>query len=287
MRSFLSAQAFARAAVMWLDAGDRDTLSRVADLMLSGSSLYVQIVSNGTAIIDRVHPDSGIAAPPVSLPLDEAAYRIATGSENGIPLVDVLIPLQGEQDSASGGYVRVGFDAAPYAGRSFAVDLRNALIGGASWILPLGLVLALRARLRAHEARNNLLPIREDQPASDDILYRGPLLMDQAAKEVRFEASRVSLTPKLFDLLWLLASAENRVFSEEEIIAAVWTDSAYADSTDVRQGIRRLRQRLQNAHPGAERFIANVKGFGYRFEPAPTARGGRPHDNHYGERSDG
>lgn len=286
MRSFLSAQAFARAAAMWLDLGDRDTLSRVADLMLSGSSLYVQIVSDGTAVIDRARPDSGIASPPVSSFVEGAAHRIASGSESGTSLVDVLILLQDEEESASDSYVRVGFDASLYVGRAVAEDLRIALIGAALWILPVGLVLALRVWLRPPETRDMLSPAR-DHPGSDEVLTRGPLFMDLAAKEVRFDAAPVSLTPKLFDLLFLLASAENRVFSEAEIITAVWTDSPYADSTDVRQGIRRLRQRLRSAYPGAEWLITNVKGFGYRFESAPLGREGRPQDKIDGERSGG
>ncbi len=285
-RSFLSAQAFAQAATMWLDARDRETLSRVADLMLSGSSLYVQIVYDGVAVIDRPRADSGVTPPPLSSFVEGGASRIAFRSEGGGPLVDVTIPLHNEEGSASDGYIRVGFDASPLAGRAAANDLRIALIGAGLWFLPVGLVFALRIRLRPMEIHEMPPPARGDRSA-DELIVRGELSIDRAAREVHFGGIPLRLTPKLFELLWLLASDENRVFSETEIIAAVWADSPYADSTDVRQGIRRLRQRLKDTRPGGERCVVNVKGFGYRFEPSPSSGEGRTQGSTPTERSAG
>jgi len=72
----------------------------------------------------------------------------------------------------------------------------------------------------------------------------------------------VPLPPKQYALLRLLASEPERVFTEEEILAAVWPDSPYADSKDIKQCVYLLRRRL-----GKEggRIVVNVPGFGYKL----------------------
>ena len=50
------------------------------------------------------------------------------------------------------------------------------------------------------------------------------------------------------------------------MLEALWSDSPYADSNDIRQCIYQLRRRLDAVLPKAGRCIANVRGFGYRFD---------------------
>jgi len=57
------------------------------------------------------------------------------------------------------------------------------------------------------------------------------------------------------------------VFSDREILAAVWPDSRYANAKDVKQHVYLLRKRLRDAKSGGEEMIVNVPGFGYRLEP--------------------
>ena len=80
------------------------------------------------------------------------------------------------------------------------------------------------------------------------------------------------LTPKQFALLSLLAASPGRVFSDEEIIDAVWPASAYADGKDVKQYVYLLRRRLSQTGGEGSEIIVNVPGFGYRLEP-PLTRG--------------
>jgi len=83
----------------------------------------------------------------------------------------------------------------------------------------------------------------------------------------------LSLSPKLFSLLALLVSEPGRVFSDREILGAVWPASRYANAKDVKQHIYLLRKKLRGVQPGAEGMIVTVPGFGYRFEP-PRRDGG-------------
>ena len=93
----------------------------------------------------------------------------------------------------------------------------------------------------------------------------GGLRVEEATKRVSLFGQEVSLTPKQYALLSLLASEPGRVFSDREIIAAIWSESAYADSKDVKQQVYLLRRRLATVHPDGARLVANAPGFGYRL----------------------
>ncbi|MBU1050488.1 helix-turn-helix domain-containing protein, partial [Candidatus Bipolaricaulota bacterium] len=59
------------------------------------------------------------------------------------------------------------------------------------------------------------------------------------------------------------------ILSDQDILDAVWPDSTYAASPDVKQHVYLLRQKLAVAHADPKSVIVNEKGFGYRLEP-PT-----------------
>lgn len=98
----------------------------------------------------------------------------------------------------------------------------------------------------------------------------GELVIDRLSKRVRLFGAEVRLTPKEFALLELLASSPGRVFSPEEIVAAVWPESSSADDKNVKQCVYSLRKKLSEAVPGAERVIVTEPGFGYKFAPSET-----------------
>lgn len=96
----------------------------------------------------------------------------------------------------------------------------------------------------------------------------GPLVIDDEAKEVRLAGKVVNLSPKEYDLLKLLASRPGRVFSNAEILQAVWPDRAdEGTSEDVKKYIYFLRGKIE-ADPENPRLIQTVRGFGYKLSPS-------------------
>ncbi|MDQ5908032.1 MAG: two-component system, OmpR family, alkaline phosphatase synthesis response regulator PhoP [Pseudomonadota bacterium] len=89
-----------------------------------------------------------------------------------------------------------------------------------------------------------------------------------AKKEVFLNGQLLSLTPKEFALLALLASDPGRVFPDQEILIRLWSDSKYASSADIAQYVHRLRKKLGD-DPCCPKWILNVKRFGYRLNPNP------------------
>ena len=70
---------------------------------------------------------------------------------------------------------------------------------------------------------------------------------------------KIILPKKEFELLWLLASKLNKVFTREEIYASIWGNVIVGDRTiDVH--VRKIREKLDMDH------IKTIKGIGYKFE---------------------
>jgi two-component system phosphate regulon response regulator PhoB len=92
----------------------------------------------------------------------------------------------------------------------------------------------------------------------------GDLVIDDASKQVTMRGQKVELSPKEYELLRLLAREPGRVFSHEEILSQVWTDSHLATAQDVKQYVYFLRQKLE-VNPSEPQFILTVRGFGYKL----------------------
>jgi DNA-binding response OmpR family regulator len=108
--------------------------------------------------------------------------------------------------------------------------------------------------------------MRRLEPGKDEgHLERGPVEVDLRAKSVTIDGKPVSLSPKEFNLLALLASDDGRVFTSEEIINELWGGDSKAAGSDVKQCIYQLRCKIEQ-DPHAPRWIRNVKGFGYKLE---------------------
>ncbi len=77
----------------------------------------------------------------------------------------------------------------------------------------------------------------------------------------------ITLTPKEFDLLLVLARSPRQVFSRGQLLEMVWDSSSdYQDPATVTVHVGRLRRKLE-IEPDQPRFIVTAWGVGYRFEP--------------------
>ena len=82
--------------------------------------------------------------------------------------------------------------------------------------------------------------------------------------DVKVDGKSVQLTPKEVEILYLLASHPERVFSREQILSQVWGYTYYGDMRAVDTQIKRIRQKLpQEEMPWN---IRTVYGVGYKFE---------------------
>jgi len=90
------------------------------------------------------------------------------------------------------------------------------------------------------------------------------LTIDDIRKEVRLKERTVTLSPKEYKLLKLLASSPGRVFTTDEILTELWPESPYATGQDVQKYVYLLRRKLER-DPKNPELVLTSRGFGYRL----------------------
>lgn len=96
------------------------------------------------------------------------------------------------------------------------------------------------------------------------ISYKG-LSLDYNKRKVMLNDKKIELTPKEFEVLWVLASNPNQVFTKSNLLDKVWDSAFYGDDNTVTVHIRRLREKLEK-DPSSPSYIKTVWGIGYKFE---------------------
>jgi DNA-binding response OmpR family regulator len=112
----------------------------------------------------------------------------------------------------------------------------------------------LVARIRA-VARRKL-------PAQSEIVRAGPLLLDQARREVTMNGSAIELTLKEYELLRLLLLHVRRVLPRQFILDRVWGYDFYGSENNVEVYVGYLRRKLADEN---HQLIETVRGVGYRL----------------------
>ena len=91
------------------------------------------------------------------------------------------------------------------------------------------------------------------------------LYIDKTTHIVRAYGKNIKLTPLEFEILYLLASHPNQVFSTDEIFENVWKEKSFEMSNTVMVHIRRLREKIEIDARKAQ-IIKTVWGVGYKIE---------------------
>jgi phosphate regulon transcriptional regulator PhoB len=123
----------------------------------------------------------------------------------------------------------------------------------------------LLARIRAVARRGRVEP-----PGRKSQLKVGDLEIDRHRFEVRMKGRVITLTPKEFELLALLANAPGRVFGRDELLDAVWGRDGFVEPRTVDVHVARLRRKFTAARVAAP-GVETVRGVGYRFRDPVTS----------------
>ncbi len=116
---------------------------------------------------------------------------------------------------------------------------------------------ALMSRINAI-LRRNTSEVVDDQ--STDKLEISDLVIDRDSFLVYRGDEKFVLAKKEFELLYLLASKPNKVFTREQILKAIWEDSVVVTNRTIDVHIRKLREKI------GDTYVTTVKGVGYKFE---------------------
>lgn len=105
------------------------------------------------------------------------------------------------------------------------------------------------------------------EPVEPEKITVGELSIDLGAREVQVGGRTVELSALDFDLLAALASSPGRVWSRTQLLEKVWGYDFYGDERVVDVHIRTMRKALDD-DPAAPRYLATVRGVGYKVLPA-------------------
>ena len=121
---------------------------------------------------------------------------------------------------------------------------------------PFGLA-ELRSRIRA-------VLRRAQGRVVEGSLHVGPVALDRDLRRVTVHGAQIKLTFSEFELLACLMSRPGYAFNRQELLRAIWGDSAYRDPRAIDVHIRHLREKLET-RPEEPALILTVPGRGYRF----------------------
>jgi DNA-binding response OmpR family regulator len=92
----------------------------------------------------------------------------------------------------------------------------------------------------------------------------GGLVVDPARRSVRVDGTARALTAVQFDLLAALAAEPGRVFSREQLLAAIHESESDGYERTIDAHVKNLRRALGDAS-ASPRFVATVRGVGYKL----------------------
>jgi DNA-binding winged helix-turn-helix (wHTH) protein len=278
--------AFSGEVSHYITVGSQDERTLRRDLALWAEKvvqeylLYAQVIKDGKTLAESKAPQVINLDWPAE-PLSSALVVTWERLPDGMPYLNMLktLELSGGIETRTS-YLRLGIsltqlNSAIWIGTLIiafagliAVLISSALILYFSgvFIVPNRNVETVWAETAPKTPSENL-GLEPAQVEANSRIQVGELVIDDGRKAVRLNGLAPKLSPREYDLLKLLASEPDRVFSDQEIIAKIWPENSIASADDVRKYIRFLRRKLEK-DPTTPQIIVTVKGFGYKLQAA-------------------
>ena len=98
----------------------------------------------------------------------------------------------------------------------------------------------------------------------EPVVKVGPLSIDLATRAVTLNDTRLTLTPKEYRLLQVLAQHAGNVVTHQHLLKEVWGSIHVHDTHYLRIFVRKLRQKIE-PHPDSPRILVTELGVGYRL----------------------
>lgn len=121
--------------------------------------------------------------------------------------------------------------------------------------------LELTVRVKSLLRRASYQPNSKD----DGIIQINTLSVNKQSHQAMANGRIIKCTSIEFDILYLLAKNQGKVFSSEEIFEKVWKESSMGSNKTVMVHIKNLRDKIESVVPG-EAIIQTVWGVGYKIE---------------------
>jgi DNA-binding response OmpR family regulator len=194
----------------------------------------------------------------------EAAVEMARAKEYDIILLDIMLPKLTGLEVCQ--LIREFSDVPIIMLTAKGEDMDKILgleYGADDYITKPFNILEVKARIKAILRRN-----AKNDAAKDDkknVIEKKNLKIETDSRRVFIREQEVNLTAKEFDLVMLLVSNPNKVYSRDELLKTIWGPGYPGDARTVDVHVRRLREKIES-DPGNPEFIHTKWGVGYYFQ---------------------
>lgn len=122
-------------------------------------------------------------------------------------------------------------------------------------------ILEVKARIKAIMRRTGK-NVKEKE--NKNVILKNDMKIDRQSRRVYVGGKEINLTAKEFDLLELLATNPDKVYSREELLNIVWGYEYPGDARTVDVHVRRLREKVE-PNPSEPKYVYTKWGVGYYF----------------------
>lgn len=194
----------------------------------------------------------------------EEAIRIIQSQSIDLVVLDIMMPKMDGYEVARQIRAKHNMPIIFLSAKTSELDKVTGLVLGADDYItkpftPLELVARVNAQLRRFLTLNQS---RVEETKS--ILEIGGVVIDLERRMVHVYGEKIELTPKEFEILYVLASHPKKVYSTENILQHVWGDDYYDGGNTVTVHVRTLRKKL-GEDKRKNKLIKTVWGVGYSF----------------------
>ena len=192
----------------------------------------------------------------------EEALKLAAENTYDIILLDVMLPKHDGFEVC--GQIREYSDVPIIMLTAKGEDMDKILgleYGADDYITKPFNILEVKARIKAIIRRTGK---KKDQKEDGKLVVKGDMKIDCESRRVVIGDREINLTAKEFDLLELLATHPNKVYSRENLLNLVWGYEYPGDVRTVDVHIRRLREKIE-AQPSDPKYVYTKWGVGYYF----------------------
>ena len=123
-------------------------------------------------------------------------------------------------------------------------------------------ILEVKARIKAIMRRGRK---KDEKEKPGNVLEKHDMKIDRENRRVFIEGVEVNLTTKEFDVLELLATNPDKVYSREQLLELIWGSDYPGDARTVDVHIRRLREKIEKL-PSNPKYVYTKWGVGYYFK---------------------
>ena len=112
--------------------------------------------------------------------------------------------------------------------------------------------------------------LRRAESSIPDVVEFGSCRIDRSARQVYRNGEEVKLRLKEYQILTALAESPGVAISRQDLFRSIWGDDSPSGEKTVDVTIHTLREKIED-DPSQPHFIQTVRGFGYRFDIAPSS----------------